>query len=147
MIIRYAKCSPNAFINRAWCVTVLQSSFASKITINEDDIEEKFVRSSGPGGQHVNKTNSKVQLLHKPSGIQVSSQEHRDLQLNRKEARKKLRDQLDIIENREDSKVMMKIAKLQRRKAKSRSRSKKKYDTATSAGDTNDDENDKNGIT
>jgi len=43
---------------------------------------------SGPGGQSINKTNNNVQLLHKPSGIQVKCQETRSLQQNRKIARK-----------------------------------------------------------
>ena len=43
---------------------------------------------SGPGGQSINKTNNNVQLLHKPTGIQVKCQETRSLQQNRKIARK-----------------------------------------------------------
>lgn len=43
---------------------------------------------SGPGGQSINKTNNNVQLLHKPTGIQVKCQETRSLQQNRKNARK-----------------------------------------------------------
>jgi len=45
---------------------------------------------SGPGGQSINKTNNNVQLLHKPTGIQVKCQETRSLQQNRKIARKVL---------------------------------------------------------
>ncbi len=39
--------------------------------IYEQDIEESFVRSGGAGGQHVNKTSSCVQLLHRPTGLMV----------------------------------------------------------------------------
>ena len=46
------------------------------------------ILGSGPGGQSINKTNNNVQLLHKPSGIQVKCQETRSLQQNRKIARK-----------------------------------------------------------
>ena len=41
------------------------------IEIREQDLEEKFVKGSGPGGQKINKTFSKVQLLHTPTGIRV----------------------------------------------------------------------------
>ena len=46
------------------------------------------ILGSGPGGQSINKTNNNVQLLHKPTGIQVKCQETRSLQQNRKIARK-----------------------------------------------------------
>lgn len=58
--------------------------------LNEDDLEESFVRGSGPGGQSINKTSNNVQLLHKPSGIRVTCQETRSLQTNRMIARKNL---------------------------------------------------------
>lgn len=56
--------------------------------LNEDDLEESFVRGSGPGGQSINKTQNNVQLLHKPTGIRVTCQETRSLSLNRERARK-----------------------------------------------------------
>ncbi|KZT44209.1 RF-1-domain-containing protein [Sistotremastrum suecicum HHB10207 ss-3] len=58
--------------------------------LKEEDLEESFVRGSGPGGQSVNKTQNNVQLLHKPTGIRVSCQETRSLQQNRKIARENL---------------------------------------------------------
>jgi len=39
------------------------------LQISEADLEETFIRSSGPGGQHVNKTSTCVRLVHKPTGI------------------------------------------------------------------------------
>ena len=56
--------------------------------LREQDIEERFVRGSGPGGQSINKTENNVQLLHKPTGIRVNCQETRSLEQNRKIARK-----------------------------------------------------------
>ena len=56
--------------------------------LREEDIEEHFVRGSGPGGQSINKTENNVQLLHKPTGIRVNCQETRSLAQNRKIARK-----------------------------------------------------------
>ena len=43
-----------------------------RIVLKDEDIEENFVKGSGPGGQKINKTNSKVQLKHIPTGIVVS---------------------------------------------------------------------------
>jgi hypothetical protein len=56
------------------------------------------VVGSGPGGQSINKTNNNVQLLHKPTGIQVKCQETRSLQQNRKIARKVLLEKVRILQ-------------------------------------------------
>jgi protein subunit release factor B len=58
--------------------------------IREEDIQEHFVRSSGPGGQNVNKTSSCVQLKHLPTGIEVKCQQERSQLLNRLLARELL---------------------------------------------------------
>jgi protein subunit release factor B len=58
--------------------------------VREQDLEEKFVRSSGPGGQRVNKTASCVYLKHRPSGIEVKMQRDRQQRLNRFYARRRL---------------------------------------------------------
>lgn len=55
--------------------------------VSEDDIEEVFIKGGGNGGQKINKTNSKVQLKHVPTGIVVSSQFSRSREDNRKRAR------------------------------------------------------------
>ena len=56
------------------------------ITINPADVDEHFVRASGPGGQNVNKVATCVQLCHRPTGITVKCQKHRFQHLNRQEA-------------------------------------------------------------
>ncbi|TFY58580.1 hypothetical protein EVJ58_g6332 [Rhodofomes roseus] len=58
--------------------------------LKEEDLEESFVRGSGPGGQSINKTENNVQLLHKPTGLRVSCQDTRSLSQNRKLARRRL---------------------------------------------------------
>ena len=63
--------------------------------ILEGDLEESFVRSSGHGGQNVNKTSTCVQLVHRPSGTQVRCQETRQQGLNRFLARKILLDKIE----------------------------------------------------
>lgn len=63
--------------------------------IKEEEIEEKFIKGGGPGGQKINKCNSKVQLIHGPTGIVVSSQYLRDQKQNRKRAREILASKLE----------------------------------------------------
>ena len=66
-----------------------------KLGISESDLKESFARSSGPGGQNVNKVSTAVTLRHRPSGISVTVQDSRSQAVNRKLARERL---LDAIE-------------------------------------------------
>ncbi|KAG2020782.1 peptide chain release factor 1 [Coprinopsis cinerea AmutBmut pab1-1] len=94
--------------------------------LKEEDLEESFVRGSGPGGQSINKTENNVQLLHKPTGIRVSCQETRSLSQNRKIARKRLLEKLDKLANPGLSKEEMKLAKKRERERQRRKKAKKK---------------------
>ncbi|KAJ3814848.1 RF-1 domain-containing protein [Lentinula aff. lateritia] len=97
--------------------------------LKEEDIEESFVRGSGPGGQSVNKTENNVQLLHKPTGIRVACQETRSLFTNRMLARRFLQSkcqQLDALENPGLSKEELKRAKQRERERRRRKKAKKK---------------------
>lgn len=62
--------------------------------VRETDLEETFVRSGGPGGQHVNKTATCVMLRHRPSGLQVKCSATRQQGLNRFLARRLLLDKI-----------------------------------------------------
>ena len=72
-----------------------------EVEIKPDDIEMQVFRSSGAGGQHINKTSSAVRLIHKPSGIVVSCQTQRDQFQNREQCMRMLRSKLMEIKERE----------------------------------------------
>src|SRR4051812_3411775 len=63
--------------------------------IFENDIDEQFVRSSGKGGQHVNKTSTCVFLLHRPTGLSVKCQQDRSQAVNRFLARRLLVEKIE----------------------------------------------------
>jgi protein subunit release factor B len=68
--------------------------------LRESDLEEIFARSSGPGGQNVNKVSTAVTLRHLPSGLSVTAQDSRSQATNRKLARERLREALESQERR-----------------------------------------------
>lgn len=75
-----------------------EAQLAARMTalgIREADVEEKFVRGSGAGGQKVNKTSSCVYLLHRPTGIEIKCQRERSQVMNRFFARRELCDKVE----------------------------------------------------
>lgn len=78
-----------------WFVGIFEVNPAETISWNENEITYQSVRSSGSGGQHVNKVSSAVRATHTPSGISVFVQESRSQQQNKKIARERIAEKLE----------------------------------------------------
>ncbi|MEK7154298.1 MAG: PCRF domain-containing protein [Patescibacteria group bacterium] len=87
-------------------VAVLPKAKETDIEIKSEEIEMSFYRSGGPGGQNVNKVSTAVRILHKPSGIVVSSQEERSQARNKERALEILRTKLLDIKKRQEEGVV-----------------------------------------
>jgi protein subunit release factor B len=97
-------------------------SLPPRPTLHDDDITEKFLHGSGPGGQKINKTSSAVQLKHLPTGIVVKYQDTRSRTVNRKMARKILQEKIEELELGDEARTKVK----QREKSKKRQSAEKK---------------------
>ncbi|KAF2966841.1 hypothetical protein GQX73_g6740 [Xylaria multiplex] len=93
----------------------------------EDEIEESFLKGSGPGGQKINKTNSAVQLKHIPTGFVVKCQATRSRSQNRTIARQLLADKLDDMTRGDESRSSIVGEVKRKKKASSAKKSRRKY--------------------
>jgi peptide chain release factor len=94
--------------------------------IREEEIDETFIRSSGKGGQHVNKTSTCVYLKHLPTGIEVKCQQGRSQALNRYRARVLLASKIEQLLKGRESEEIQRIEKIRRQKRKRSKRAKDK---------------------
>lgn len=90
----------------------------SRLGIRQEDIEESFVRSKGPGGQNVNKTSTCVYLRHIPTGIKVKCQQERSQALNRYIAREILLKKIEASMLKNLSEKKQYVEKMRRQKRK-----------------------------
>ena len=97
-----------------------------ELGIKEEDIEEKFIRSGGKGGQKVNKTSSCVYLKHIPTKLEVRCQKERSQLLNRFLARRTLVNKIEKLINGELLEEKRRIEKIRRQKRKRSKRAKEK---------------------
>jgi peptide chain release factor len=88
-----------------------------KREVRDADLEETFARSSGPGGQNVNKVATSVTLRHRPSGVSVTVQDSRSQAVNRKLARERLIEALETA--REQTRAAKIAAREKERRRKS----------------------------
>ncbi len=79
-------------------VAVLPEADEASVTLDPDDVEIDIYRSSGAGGQHINKTDSAIRLTHKPTGIVVTCQDQRSQLKNKEKAFKVLYSKLYELE-------------------------------------------------
>jgi protein subunit release factor B len=94
--------------------------------IQEKDIEEKFIRSQGRGGQKVNKSSTCVYLRHTPTGIEVKCQKDRSQAMNRFFARRILSDKIDELLHRGHSAKAKEVDKVRKQKKKRAKRARDK---------------------
>ena len=97
-----------------------------RLGIREEDIEETFTRSSGPGGQNVNKLATCVHLRHRPSGITVKVMRERSQALNRFFARRSLTEKIATQIHGEDSAERKKAQKIIKHKKRRKRKTAKK---------------------
>ncbi len=98
----------------------------SLLGVSEKDLEETFIRSSGPGGQKVNKTSTCVFLRHIPTGLTVKCQRERSQALNRFLARRILLDRVERRQKGVISREKERVEKIRRQKRKRSKRAKEK---------------------
>jgi len=96
------------------------------LNIREEDIREKFVRSSGKGGQKVNKTSSCVYLKHLPTGIEVKCMKERSQSVNRFLARRELVEGIEALSG-DLTRRVLEMEKIRKQKGKRRKRSEMKH--------------------
>lgn len=97
-----------------------------RLGVQESEFEELFVRSSGPGGQNVNKVATCVVLRHRPSGLEVRCQRERSQALNRFLARRILLQRIEAERLGRLSAEAQRIAKIRRQKRRRSRRTREK---------------------
>lgn len=107
-IVRISPFGKNDKVHTSLCkLSVYGSKPEFKIVLNEKDIRMDFFKSTGPGGQHRNKTMSAVRLVHVPTGIIVTSDSTRSQHDNRRYAYEQLQCKLELLLSEQSKKDAM----------------------------------------
>ena len=97
-----------------------------ELNIAEKDIQEQFIRSSGKGGQHVNKTSTCVYLRHIPTGIEIKCMKDRSQSVNRFLARRELVEAVQRMSGKPTA-YDAKLQRIRKQKSKRKKRTAEKY--------------------
>ncbi|MEE4364466.1 MAG: peptide chain release factor-like protein [Desulfotignum sp.] len=103
--------------------------------IQKKDLEEKFIKASGRGGQKVNKSSSAVFVRHKKTGLSVKMGKHRSLHLNRFLALRALAEKIEALQSGTDTALQEQIKKIRKQKLRRRQKTCKKLASARNATD------------
>lgn len=109
------------------CKTNAANQLPRRPSLADKDIQYTFIAGGGPGGQKINRTKSKAQLTHLPTGIVVTSQATRSGSQNYKIARQKLAEKIEYLEKGDESRLAKKHEKLMTKKRSREKKSKQKY--------------------
>jgi len=102
-----------------------------ELGVKESDLDEKFIRSGGPGGQNVNKVATCVQIQHLPTGITVKNQEDRSQGVNRFLARRSLLSKIEEQLTGKPTREQLKIQKIQKQKKRRKRRNRAKLESSS----------------
>jgi protein subunit release factor B len=108
----------------------LLSERMKELCVTEKELKESFVRSSGKGGQHVNKTSTCVQLVHLPTGIEVKCMKDRSQSVNRFLARRELLEKIAANMGL-PTKAGLEAERIRKRKSRAKRRSTAKKEEVT----------------
>lgn len=98
----------------------------ARLRVHEKDLQETFSRSSGPGGQNVNKVSTAATLRHAPTGLTITASDSRSQATNRLLALTRLLDELERQKAEQRQARLADISKARRQKAKRSRRTKRK---------------------
>ena len=107
--------------------SALSNQFPPRLKLDEKDITEKFIRGSGKGGQKINKTSSRVQLVHVPTGIMINCQDTRSRAQNRTLARRRLSERVEEHLKGSESRTAIKGEKAKKKSQSAAKKKRRKY--------------------
>ncbi|PYH82313.1 hypothetical protein BO82DRAFT_353862 [Aspergillus uvarum CBS 121591] len=121
--------TPN-LLRRSFSLSALslaEKPLPPRLKFQDADLTISYLKGTGPGGQKINKTNSAVQIIHKPTGIVVKSQATRSRSQNEKYARHILADKVEELLNGDKSRAAIKADRARKKKASKVKKARRKY--------------------